>query len=59
MSDTRPAWVQCGMCEDFMCNIHDKHVADCDCPGIDEWGDVWPYDEGSMLLPPGTESEKS
>lgn len=33
----RPAWVQCKMCEDWWCNRHNCHVAECACPEIDTW----------------------
>jgi DNA (cytosine-5)-methyltransferase 1 len=34
-----PAWERCEVCEDFLCNIHHEHAADCTCPAIDEWAD--------------------
>lgn len=43
-----PCWVSCPDCGDFICTQHNnEHVADCDCPPIDEWAehDVWPYKE--------------
>ena len=41
-----PAWTACDMCEEYICNIHDRHVSDCDCPAIDTWvlGGYFPYD---------------
>lgn len=41
-----PAWVPCDCCENFLCTIHGGHAHDCDCPPVDEWGDVDPYTEG-------------
>ena len=32
-----PAWERCECCDDFMCNIHNMHVYDCRCPGIERW----------------------
>jgi len=32
-----PAWVKCEDCEDFFCKIHNEHVADCKCKGIEWW----------------------
>ena len=34
-----PCWDHCEMCDDFICNIHKKHVADCDCEGVEWWYD--------------------
>ena len=38
-------WVGCPDCDKFVCNIHEQHVADCDCPSIDVWAEhsLWPY----------------
>jgi hypothetical protein len=44
-----PAWMRCTNCEDFICTIHADHVADCDCPPIEEWS-VDPYGPGSNTL---------
>ena len=39
-----PAWVQCFCCEDYWCNLHSKHVFECDCPPVGSWNeDVDPY----------------
>jgi site-specific DNA-cytosine methylase len=32
-----PAWERCGNCEDFWCNLHHSHAADCPCPSIETW----------------------
>ncbi len=33
-----PAWVRCTDCGDYLCTVHaGLHVADCDCPPVDEW----------------------
>ena len=33
-----PAWVRCTACGDYLCLVHPgRHVADCDCPPVDEW----------------------
>lgn len=47
--ESGPAWVRCGNCDDFFCRIHDCHVADCFCPGIEKWH-VNPYYEGGSPL---------
>ena len=41
----KPSWISCENCEDYWCIEHEKHVADCDCPGIEVWmeNDVYPY----------------
>lgn len=36
-SISAPAWQKCPDCDDFWCSIHFMHVADCDCPPIEEW----------------------
>jgi hypothetical protein len=28
-------WTRCPGCEDYVCNIHDRHAYDCQCPDID------------------------
>jgi DNA (cytosine-5)-methyltransferase 1 len=41
-----PVWVACdGGCEDFVCQLHLKHVHDCECPALDAWSehDLSPY----------------
>lgn len=40
-------WITCPDCEDSYCTIHQDHVADCDCPGIDWWSEngLYPYSE--------------
>lgn len=43
---TPPAWMRCTCCEDYLCTIHGEHVADCECPPIDEW-ETMPYEAGS------------
>lgn len=43
---TPPAWMLCLCCEDYLCTIHGTHVADCECPAIDEWEND-PYLPGS------------
>lgn len=35
--DVEPIWFKCEVCEDWYCSIHDKHVAECDCPSVEEW----------------------
>ena len=30
-------WVPCELCEDYVCVRHHQHVADCDCPPLEEW----------------------
>lgn len=31
-----PLWIECDMCEEWWCSLHDSHVFDCICPGIEE-----------------------
>lgn len=40
-----PCWERCLDCDDYWCTVHHQHVADCQCPGIEEWEEagVWPY----------------
>jgi hypothetical protein len=40
-------WSECDCCDDFVCSIHEEHVADCLCPGIDLWSmtEWYPYDD--------------
>jgi len=33
----QPAWIKCQCCEDYWCSIHKEHIADCECPPIEEW----------------------
>ena len=37
-------WTPCDCCGDYLCNIHQVHAHECDCPVIDEW-DFSPYEE--------------
>lgn len=30
-------WIKCSNCGDFICTVHNEHVADCACPGIGVW----------------------
>ena len=30
-------WVPCALCEDYVCVRHHRHVADCDCPPLEDW----------------------
>ena len=41
-----PCWTVCEMCEDYICNIHDDHAADCPCEGVEWWEErgMWPYE---------------
>jgi hypothetical protein len=41
-----PAWMRCLCCDEFICTVHGDHVADCECPPIDEW-ETDPYAPGS------------
>jgi hypothetical protein len=49
MTVARAAWIRCDNCGDFWCTIHEAHVADCRCPGIDTWArwNLDPYAPGS------------
>lgn len=35
-------WNKCKNCDDYWCNIHNEHVYDCECPGLEEWS-INPY----------------
>jgi hypothetical protein len=28
-------WEKCPGCDDFVCNVHNQHAHDCQCPDID------------------------
>lgn len=32
-----PIWVRCHCCEEFLCLLHQQHVAECSCPPIERW----------------------
>lgn len=54
MSISKPAWVPCDCCDNFICTIHGGHAHDCDCPPLDVWDadlGMVPYDEGGDLTP--------
>ena len=55
-----PLWQQCPCCEDFWCNLHHMHAYDCDCPGIEEYGDIGidPYDNCLLRYITPTEAER-
>jgi len=36
-------WAPCDCCDEFVCNIHGVHAFECECPPIDEWGQIDPY----------------
>ena len=40
-----PAWQQCDLCDEYICNLHHEHAFECECPSIDEWveHDIFPY----------------
>tara|TARA_R110000803_G_scaffold130198_2_gene197494 strand:- start:49 stop:267 length:219 start_codon:yes stop_codon:yes gene_type:complete len=40
-------WLKCECCDEYMCNIHNVHVHDCTCPGIDVMSEhfIFPYDD--------------
>jgi hypothetical protein len=35
--ESTPLWIECDLCEDFWCTFHDCHVADCPCPGVEQF----------------------
>lgn len=43
----RPAWMPCVCGEEYRCTIHGGHVAECECPPIEEWS-VDPYMTGGI-----------
>ena len=30
-------WTKCDACCDFMCNYHNMHAWECECPGLEDW----------------------
>jgi len=56
MKKLNPVWEPCECCDDYVCNLHDCHVADCPCPDIEAWVDknVFPYadclDEAGQII---------
>lgn len=39
--EMRPVWEPCPDCDEFICNLHQKHAFECDCPGVETWiGDL-------------------
>lgn len=52
-----PAWIECpDGCEEFFCTIHNKHVFECDCEGVDWWVEnkgFLPYEGGGNDMPSG------
>lgn len=55
-NDDVAPWTPCEDCDEYWCNIHQEHVFECDCPGIDEWV-VDPYSPPSKNVP-GPASEE-
>ncbi len=45
-----PAWIPCPDCDNFLCSIHRLHAHECECPSIEEWGDVDPYSAGGKKI---------
>lgn len=44
------AWVRCGCCEDYVCQVHlGQHVHDCPCQPIESW-ERSPYEPGAIGL---------
>ena len=45
--ETRPLWVRCDLCDDFICTRHEQHAHDCTCPSVDWFAEYnfWPYDQ--------------
>jgi len=39
-------WTPYPDCDDFYCNIHKEHAADCAYPSVDVWVEsgLWPYE---------------
>jgi len=33
---TRPLWIPCPDCDDFLCTLHHLHAYDCACPAIED-----------------------
>lgn len=34
------SWIKCTDCDDFWCTEHNVHVADCECPSLEEWLEI-------------------
>jgi hypothetical protein len=32
----RPRWIQCPCCDDYWCQVHQMHTAECDCLPVDD-----------------------
>jgi hypothetical protein len=39
----RVYWERCDCCQDYICNLHEMHAHDCECPPVDDWKES-PYD---------------
>lgn len=55
-----PAWTVCPDCDDFWCNIHGEHAADCPCPSVDEWEEegLSPYEPSALRFITPLEAER-
>lgn len=47
-------WVKCEACDDYLCEEHEMHAHECECPPVEAWyernldpyaGDVFPPEE--------------
>jgi len=57
LSDSHADWIPCDCCGGYICTIHNTHAHDCDCPPIDEWGDIDPYSEKPMTSTPSQQAK--
>jgi hypothetical protein len=46
MKNNKPCWEPCEHCEEYICNIHNDHVHDCECQPLDWWEErnMYPYE---------------
>lgn len=46
MKTQKPCWEPCEHCEEYICNIHNDHVHDCECQPLDWWEErgMYPYE---------------
>jgi hypothetical protein len=51
MTDSHSAtWVQCPLCEDWWCQLHNEHVYECDCPPLEDLLPADPYDDPPEVI---------
>ena len=45
MTDSDATWVECELCGDYWCRLHDMHVFECDCPCLEDLLPADPYED--------------